>query len=328
MSTSEAEALIGNDPILRNLEMPLRGTFYPLGFPVEVLTDSYDVLLAADESWASFEQSFETPPLTLRIGVTPDNSQGCPPRPVSRGYRGLLSIIADGSNYVICDLNQGFGYGWFSQGALSQRAYFRYYFLEGAALSLLAMNHVTPLHAACVALKGRGVLLCGESGAGKSSLAYACARDGWTYVADDATYLVREYMGRYVVGNPNQIRFRPSAISLFPELEGKGITPRAAGKPSIEAATSELSGIITAKACQVEHVVFLNRQSSNQSTLLPFSKDLARQWFTDSSEGVGEMHGVQSNWLDDLPEARIHELHYREIGWGVERLSELVTKGR
>lgn len=328
MSTSPVEALIGSDPLLRNLEMPLRRTFYPLGFPIEVLTDSYDVLLAADESWAPFDKTFETLALTLRIGITPDNAPACPPSPVSRGYRGLLSIIADGSNYIICDLDQGFGYGWLSQSALSQRAYFRYYFLEGAALSLLAANHATPLHAACVALEGTGVLLCGESGAGKSSLAYACARNGWTYLADDATYLVREYLGRYVVGNPYQIRFRPSAISLFPELEGKDITPRAAGKPSIEVATSELSGIVTAKACQVEHIVFLNRQSSSQSTLLPFSRDLARQWFTDTSTGVSDMQGERTNWLGDLLEARIHELHYREIGWGVERLSELVTKGR
>jgi hypothetical protein len=41
------------------------------------------------------------------------------------------------------------------------------------------------VHAALVGVEGRGLLLTGEAGAGKSSTALACVRAGWSYVGDD-----------------------------------------------------------------------------------------------------------------------------------------------
>ena len=41
--------------------------------------------------------------------------------------------------------------------------YLRHHFLESAALSHIANRHTAPIHAACVARDGRGVLLCGDS---------------------------------------------------------------------------------------------------------------------------------------------------------------------
>jgi hypothetical protein len=37
------------------------------------------------------------------------------------------------------------------------------------------------LHAAFVSREGEAFCLCGDSGSGKSSLSYACARAGWVY---------------------------------------------------------------------------------------------------------------------------------------------------
>ena len=113
-------------------------------------------------------------------------------------------------------------------------------------------------HAACVARDGRGVLLCGDSGAGKTSLAYHLARNGWTYVSDNECWIVRE-RGTLVAGNPARLRFRDSAVELFPEL--RGIAPRlhANGKMSVETAAGAL-GIATAEQCCATRVVFLRRQ--------------------------------------------------------------------
>ena len=73
------------------------------------------------------------------------------------------------------------------------------------------------------------MLLCGDSGAGKSSLAFACALKGWTYVADDSSRLIRGQQDRVVVGNPYQMRFRESAVHLFLELRNLPLTARASG---------------------------------------------------------------------------------------------------
>ncbi len=83
---------------------------------------------------------------------------------------------------------------------------------------MIEARHFCPIHAACIALNGRAVLLCGNSGAGKTSLAYACAKKGWTYLSGDATYIVRNRPDRTVAGRPFSIRFRAEARELFPEL--------------------------------------------------------------------------------------------------------------
>ncbi len=73
----------------------------------------------------------------------------------------------------------------------------------------------------CVTGRTR-VMLCGDSGAGKTTLSYACARAGWTYICDDASYLLNSGTDRTVMGTCNQVRFRPPAVELFPELLGLG----------------------------------------------------------------------------------------------------------
>ncbi len=213
----EAEQESISDPLLCRVEMPLRATFYPLGFAVEIATNSHDVLDAARESWGRFRAvAFPEPPLQITIGVLEGESSICPRTPICRAQRNLLSIIADADNFSVCDLDKQFAFAWLTEAAVEHRSYLRYHFLEAAAMVLLASSYATPLHAACVSYGGQGFLLCGDSGAGKTSLAYACARAGWTYTSDDAAYLVHGREDCLAVGNPYQIRFRPSAVQLFP----------------------------------------------------------------------------------------------------------------
>ncbi|WP_309667799.1 HPr kinase/phosphatase C-terminal domain-containing protein [Tabrizicola sp.] len=51
------------------------------------------------------------------------------------------------------------------------------------------------MHASCVAVKGRGLLILGPSGAGKSSLALRLMALGADLVADDRTEIYREGVG-------------------------------------------------------------------------------------------------------------------------------------
>ena len=51
--------------------------------------------------------------------------------------------------------------------------------------ALAARQGMAMLHAAAIGLRGRGVLLAGRGGAGKSTLALACLGRGFDYVADD-----------------------------------------------------------------------------------------------------------------------------------------------
>lgn len=316
------------DPVLSNFSLPLRAAYYPLGFTVEIATNCGEVLAAAQESWGSFQKGFSEPAARLEIGVTADGPIGCPPAPDCRSRANLLTTIADADNFSICDLSRGFAFAWLTRAAAENRAYLRYYFLEAAVLTLLEHAYLTPIHAACVHVGGRGVLLCGESGAGKSSLAFACARAGWKFLSDDSSAIVRKRKGRMIVGNPHQMRFRESAIELFPELRDQRVTPRATGKMAIELATATLPEIATLTQCEIDYIVFLNRRQPAPPGLLDLPKEIALQYFEQCiCFGEREVRIAQSASIHNLLEAKVFEMRYRDLDWAVERLATLVQEG-
>ena len=316
------------DPVFSNFNLPLRSVYYPLGFPLEIATNSPEVLAAAEESWGHFRQAFSETPARIDIGVTTDGPIECPPAPGCRARGNLLTMVADPQNFVVCDLSGGYAFAWLTQDAVENRAYLRYYFLEAAALTLIDCLYLTPLHAACVETQHQGVLLCGESGAGKSSLAFACARNGWKFLSDDSTAIVRKRNGRVVVGNPHQMRFRESAVELFPELRNQRVTPRFTGKMAIELATATRPGIAMITECQVSFIVFLNRRGHGLAELSPLSKESASQYFEQYIFlGDEEMRNAQRVSLDNLLTARIFEMRYQDLDWATERLERLVEQG-
>ena len=73
----------------------------------------------------------------------------------------------------------------------------------------------TVLHASCVALEGRGVLICGASGSGKSALALELMARGAALVADDRTELRRD--------GATLLAKAPEPISGLIEARGVGV---------------------------------------------------------------------------------------------------------
>lgn len=69
-------------------------------------------------------------------------------------------------------------------------------------------------HATCVAWLGRGVMLCGPSGSGKSDLALRLMEAGAELVADDQTLIERR---------GNALHARAPALPGHIELRGQGI---------------------------------------------------------------------------------------------------------
>jgi hypothetical protein len=314
------------DPLLYKFEMNLQATYHPLGFPLEIATNSYEVLAAAEESWGHFRPVFSQPPLRLRIGVLDGGPAECPAGPIFRAQRSLLARVADGDNFSISDVKHGFGFAWLTRAAVQDRAYLRWHFIEGMAWDLLGV-YLTPVHAACVQLDERGVLLCADSGVGKSSLSFACALKGWAYMTDDASELVRGESDCLVVGNPYQFRFRESAIGLFPRLRSQPLTPRATGELAIELRTAGMPELKTTTSCMVDYVVFLNRGQNGPARILPFSKEAALQWFEQvicwGEEDTVLEHKAS---LRRLLAAEILELRYSDLDSAVEQLELLVRK--
>jgi hypothetical protein len=315
------------DPLLCDFELPFRAVYHPLGFSVGIDTNSQEVLAAAQESWGQFRKIFSEPTVQLSFGVLEGGRKECPPPPVCRSRRHLLSNVADSENFSVTDLRHGHAFGWLTKTVIENRAYFRYYFLEATVWTLLSSLYLTPIHGACVSMASRGVLLCGDSGAGKSSLAYACARSGWTFLSDDSSFLVRKRKGRVVVGNPYQMRFRESGGDLFPELKDQRLTLRATGELAIELPTAKLPATKTACECAIDFIVFLNRERGASPGLWPFPKDRALRWFERViCYGENEVRDDQRASLRNLLSAQVFELRYNELDSARRQLEVLVRE--
>jgi hypothetical protein len=315
------------DPLLLNEPFPHRATFLTLGFAVQVETNAPEILTAATSSWGEPIAPGTAPALTIRLGVRESAARECPPAPSVRMHGHLLSMIADAENFLICDLRQSSAFGWVNTAALRQPLYLRYHALEAAAMCLLSTSRVTPLHAACVSFAGHGFLFCGVSGAGKSTLAYACARAGWTYTSDDASYLLwHQASPPSVRGNAQQVRFRPSATELFPEIQGRRLTPRAEGKPSIEVRTAELPALLTAQQAQVHSIVVLNRQYAAPAELTPLGVDALIPFFETSLYPFAEIREPQLRALESLLIARMYSLRYSRLPEAITLLEQLAQQ--
>ena len=80
------------------------------------------------------------------------------------------------------------------------------------------------MHAACVALDGRAVLLAGASGAGKSTLSLACARMGWTFLGDDVVMVSANASNDPVArAFPDEIDLTDDSLRFFPDLGSPGL---------------------------------------------------------------------------------------------------------
>jgi hypothetical protein len=311
------------DALLCNMELPLRGIFYPLGYPVEILTNDAAVLKGADDSFGHARSSRTSAMLQIRIGVSHEGGPDCPPEPTRREYNHLYSLVADVNNQALLDLRTCTNFTWLTRAAVNNSIYLRYNFLEKVVYLLLGASVVTDLHAACVSKNGKGILLCGDSGAGKSTLAYACARAGWTYTSDDTSYLINDSDPPRVIGHSHRARFRPSAKSLFPELEDRALTPRLEGKPSIEVPISELPVSKTATEATVDSIVYLHRGPSAEARLIRLPNGTATRRACQELYSAGDVRAKHEGILEILSDIPTYELQYSDLSQGEQALGLL-----
>lgn len=312
------------DALLCDMELPFHGTFYPLGFAIEIFTNNSEVLDAARESFGHRRLRRGSTNIQIRVGVTEAKGSQPLPEPTRREYNHLYSMVADTDNQALLDLSTCTNFIWLTRNALKSRLYLRYNFLEKAVYLLLGSSVVTDLHAACVGRKGKGILLCGDSGAGKSTLAYACARAGWTYTSDDTSYLINHSIVPRVVGHSHRVRFRPAARELFPELRDREVTPRMEGKASIEVPIAELPHIDTASEATVHSIVYLNRYRSANPSLVSLPERAATERMHKELYSTGEIRAKHESFLEKLAPIPAYELQYCELDEAITQLEALV----
>jgi hypothetical protein len=320
--TSVADA---RGSLLCDMDLPLKETYFPLGFAVRILTNRPEVLAAAEESFGHNGPEHGDAHLTIRIGVSEGKSRRTPPPPVRRAYNHLYTMVADPENQAVLDLRTGSNFVWLNESALTDPLYLRQNFLEKVIYLLLGASVVTDTHAACIGKQGKGILLCGDSGAGKSTLSYACARAGWTYTSDDTCYLLNDSDEPRVIGHSHRVRFRPDAKILFPELREREVTPRMEGKPSIEVCVSDLPLRHASNKARVYAVVYLRRASSAEPAMIRLPYGSATRLMSEELYSTGEIRVKHQKMLERLAGIPTFELHYHGLEEAISQLDQLAT---
>ena len=130
---------------------------------------------------------------------------------------------------AVADVDAGVAVGFVSPATARDGATVRYTFIEGMALSMLPRGRgYLVLHAAGVARGDVGIVLSGPAGAGKSTLAMACARRGFGVFAEDAVFVRRPTDRASSCGAcPGSSACCPMRGSVLPGA-GRGVAPPAA----------------------------------------------------------------------------------------------------
>jgi hypothetical protein len=310
------------DPLRYTAPLPFESVYYPLGFPLHLATNSPAVLEAAAQSWCGYTHAFDAPPLRLRVAVEPGEMK--PDPPAYQGQEHLLVITADRSNAAVCDYTRRFGFCRLSEAAAADAAFVSYYFLEAMAYHMLTQWHVTPVHCACVASGSEGIALCGPSGAGKSTLAYACATRGWTYVSDNESWLLRQPGPPELIGNPSRIRFRDSAVALFPELLQLKPFLHANGKKSIDLRTGSVPGFGVRERTPVRYLIFLDRDAPAEGIEKLHAEEGLQMLLAGVPHYEPHIRREHEESLRQLVKLPVLRLRYRGMESGVRQLGKLI----
>jgi hypothetical protein len=131
----------------------------------------------------------EPPPLAMLHGAT------------------LLAGATESSNFVVMSPREGAAVVVVSPPMLRFPYHARYELIEFAVFTLAArVQRLVPLHAACVGLGGRGILLMGPSGAGKSTVALHCLLNSFDFLAEDSVFVAPDSMLATGVANFLHVR--------------------------------------------------------------------------------------------------------------------------
>jgi hypothetical protein len=317
-----------NDPLLTRLPLAHQALFHPYGFAVKLQSNSPLPIEAADVSWSTYRRKYDARPLDVRMLISESASSACIAAPIFRSQGHLLSIVADAENFACLDLNEGFSFGWATKATALRTEYFRQCLLDVMIYPLLEVRHLVTVHAACLMFDGKGILFAGDSGAGKSSLAYACARRGWTYVSDDASAFLRAATTPRIIGHPQKFRFREPVSQLFPEFGGLKSTIRTYGKPTIEVRTQSLKNMKIADESPIHAIVFLNRRDheGGPPRVLRVSKESAWKRFSFSVWAV-QLPAFEQRLraLERLLQVPLYELRYDTLDPAIDLLESIAV---
>ena len=207
------------DPFGERSAVLVHKPLHLLGARIVFDSNSRELLQLVDAAYAGLPQhrlSAKAPDLHVSLRLLSDEKHG-----LRRGARGrgeppplallhgaaLLGGATRGSNFVTLSPRERAALVVVPARMLRFPYHTRYESIEFAVFTLAArVQQLVPLHAACVGLGGRGILLFGSSGAGKSTVALHCILDGFELLSEDSVFVAPKTMLATGVSNFLHVR--------------------------------------------------------------------------------------------------------------------------
>ncbi len=142
--------------------------------------------------------------------------------------------------------------------------------IETAIVELLRRHGLVAVHAAALEKDGRGVLVPGARGQGKTTTSLTLARGGFRILSDDLPLLRATRAGPEVLAFRGSVNVTPKTIGFFRELRSAPSAPSNDGKRRVRIAEIFPRGLAT--ACRPRLVLFPRIVDSRDSALEPLPK--------------------------------------------------------
>jgi hypothetical protein len=189
-----------------------------LGASFDFESSSPALLRLVDDAYAELPRHHlpgATPRFRVRLQFTNGDRRAAttePPAPHYHGGAGLLAAVMDADNFAALCPDERSALVAISRSALRHSPRLvRYELLEFAVYALAHRGlRLVSLHAACLGHARRGVLLIGESGAGKSVLSLHGALRGLDFLTEDSTFVDTRAM--QATGISSFLHLRPDAL--------------------------------------------------------------------------------------------------------------------
>lgn len=203
--------------LLESVTLPLQTRFSIAGASCGVSTNSA-AILAQLSRWPGVasqgEPDFQVSVLELAEGGQADGFS-------EMHFRGMkhfvFALFGDGNRFVL-DLRRRQASGMVSPKMARDAKFWHGTFFPIVVGILGATFGLVPLHCACLELDGEGLLIAGNAGAGKSTLALALVEQGFSFASDEWTYVLARdgELTLHTLGDPAKLL--PDAGRFFPEL--------------------------------------------------------------------------------------------------------------
>ena len=215
------------------------------------------------------------PRLRVRLALAPrarPRSRIAPPRVETLSGAGLLCGTTSDSDFAVLSPEQRSALIVVSQEMLRFDYYARYELIEFAVFTLAARSQgLIPLHGACVGAAGRGLLLIGDSGAGKSTASLHCLLRGMDFLTEDSVFVAPD--SALATGVANFLHIRCDSLDSVPAagaalIRRSPVIRRRSGVEKFEVDLRRPEFRLAPGPLSIAAVVFISPQPARRGVLL------------------------------------------------------------